>query len=164
MKTLQLIDEQGNNLGMMDTVTALQLASAKGLEIVQVKKESPDTNAVCKLVSKKQLWEDEKREKERKKKDPRNITKEITVSTTIGDHDLAVKVNHMRGFLQKTHNVKLCIQTRFRRGVDISAVREAQVAMLEKMEKELEGVGVKVGKEVLHRRRLVCSFKSLVGL
>ena len=34
--------------------------------------------------------------------------------------------------------------------------------MLERMVKELEGVGVKVGKEVFHRCRLVCSFKSLV--
>ena len=105
--SLLLIDENGSNLGVMDRETALQLADSKGVQIVQVRKETPESEAVFRLVSRKQLWEDEKRKKEAQKKDPRSVTKEITVSVKIAEHDLVVKVNHIREFLEKKHSVKL---------------------------------------------------------
>ena len=39
----------------------------------------------------------------------------ITVSVKIAEHDLAVKVNHMREFLEKKHSVKLWVKTKVRR-------------------------------------------------
>ena len=82
----------------MDHETAVRLADSKGVQIIQVWKETPELEAVFRLVSRKQLWE---RKKESPKKDPRSVTKEITVSVKIAEHDLAVKVNHMRNFLEK---------------------------------------------------------------
>ena len=55
MKDFLLIDEAGHNLGVMAQDTALQLAESKGFKIVQVRKETPEAKAVCKLVSKQQI-------------------------------------------------------------------------------------------------------------
>ena len=96
----------------MDRETALQLADSKGVQIIQVRKETPESEAVFRLVSRKQLWEDEKRKKEAQRKDPRSVTKESTVSVKIAEHDLAVK---MREFLEKKHNVKPWVKTNVRR-------------------------------------------------
>ena len=52
---------------------------------------------------------------EAQKKGPRSVTKEITVSVKIAEHDLAVKVNRMREFLEKKHSVKLWVKTKVRR-------------------------------------------------
>ena len=109
VKDFLLIDEDGNNLGVMPRDTALQLAESKGLEVLQVKKETLESKAVCKLVSRKQIWDQEKRQKQASKKDPKNVTKEVTISTSIAEHDLAVKVNQMKGFLEKTHSVRVSI-------------------------------------------------------
>ena len=47
--------------------TAIQLADSKGLQIIQVRKETPESEAVFRLVSRKQLWDDEKRKKQAQK-------------------------------------------------------------------------------------------------
>ena len=159
--SLLLIDENGSNLGVMDRETALQLADSKGVQIIQVRKETPESEAVFRLVSRKQLWEDEKRKKEAQKKDPRSVTKEITVSVKIAEHDLAVKVNHMREFLEKKHSVKLWVKTKVRRQEYLAAERKKQLKMLEEVAKSLEDVAVRDTEQNLHRNRLVCTFRPL---
>ena len=159
--SLLLIDENGSNLGVMDRETALQLADSKGVQIIQVRKETPESEAVFRLVSRKQLWEDEKRKKEAQRKDPRSVTKEITVSVKIAEHDLAVKVNHMREFLEKKHSVKLWVKTKVRRQEYLAAERKKQLKMLEGVAKSLEDVAVREAEQNHHRNRLVCTFRPL---
>ena len=109
-----------------------------------------------------QLWEEEKREKQVQRKDPRSVTKEITVSVKIAEHDLAVKVNHMREFLEKKHSVKLWVKTKVRRQEYLAAERKKQLQrMLEEVTKSLEGVAVRETEQNLHRNRLVCTFRPL---
>ena len=96
-----------------------------------------------------------------KKKDPRSVTKEITVSVKIAEHDLAVKVNHMREFLEKKHSVKLWVKTKVRRQEYLAAERKKQLKMLEEVAKSLEDVAVRHTKQNHHRNRLVCTFRPL---
>ena len=161
MKDFLLIDEAGHNLGVMARDTALQLAESKGFEIVQVRKETPEVKAVCKLVSKQQIWEEKKQQKQ-SKKDPRNITKEVSISTSIAEHDLAVKVHQMKGFLEKQHNVKVSVEAKVRRGEPLPGEKEKQKELIGSMVKELKGVGIQVAPENFKRFRLVCTFKSLL--
>ena len=81
-----------------------------------------------------------KKNAERSTKDPRSVTKEITVSVKIAEHDLAVKVNHMREFLEKKHSVKLWVKTKVRRQEYLAAERKKQLKMLEEVAKSLEDV------------------------
>ena len=96
------------------------------------------------------------------KKDPRNVTKEVAISAAIAEHDLATKVQHMREFLEKTYNVKLYVETKAPRHAQRVDDRDKQLALGEDIEKELESVAVKVGKESFHGRRLVIMFKSIL--
>ncbi len=143
----------------MDKETALQLAGAKGLEIVQVQKGTADSNVVCKLVSRKQLWEEQKITKEKNKKDPKNVMKEVVVSVSIAEHDLATKVHHMRRFLEKLHSVEVSIEAKRKKVEERSADREKQMAIVNEIARQLEGVAVRVGTERQHGRRLIVAFR-----
>lgn len=161
VKTLQLIDEVGTNLGVMQRETAEGLAAAKGLELVLVQQERGGTSAVYRMVTKKQLWENKKREKKARKKDARSVTKEISFTTNIEEHDLSVKVNHMREFLEKTYGVLLSVETRARREEEIARDRGRQRELLAKVAKELASVGTKSDERIVGRK-LQCRFRSLV--
>ena len=168
-KRVLLINEDGTNLGEMDGDTAVKLSESKGLNIILASKETPERCAVYKLVSGKQLREEKKLKQQKLKKDPRHVTKEITVSTKIGSHDLNVKVTHMKDFLSSLHNVRLVIEParvlRFaeNREESLELEKEKQLKMLEEVEKSLEGLGVKVAKENMKRNRLQCTFRSIVS-
>ena len=164
-KTFQLIDEEGNSLGDMDRETALHIAEGKGLDIVEVRKESKDTTAICKLVSKRQLWEEGKRDREQAKKNPRNVTKEVKLSSNISEHDLAVKLAHCKEFLEKLHNVKITVEAKSKKLAGTPEEQKTQSELMDNIAKSLEGVGGKVSKESfgVNGKMLVCTFKSTVG-
>ena len=107
------------------------------------------------------MWEEERRKKQVQKKDLRSVTKEITVSVKIAEHDIAVKVNHIREFLEKKHSVKLWVKTRVRRQEYLAAERKKQLRLLEEVAKSLEDVVVRDTEQNLHRNRLVCTFRPL---
>ena len=64
---LRVIDEKGEQLGIMDTSTALKLANEKGLDLIEV---SPNANPpVAKIVDfGKYLYQQEKSGKKKQKK------------------------------------------------------------------------------------------------
>ena len=107
------------------------------------------------------MWEEERRKKQVQKKDLRSVTKEITVSVKIAEHDIAVKVNHIREFLEKKHSVKLWVKTKIRRQEYLAAERKKQLRLLEEVAKSLEDVVVRDTEQNLHRNRLVCTFRPL---
>ena len=45
------------------------------------------------------------------------MTKDITITTRIGQHDIDVKISHMKKFLEKQHAVRMFVQTRYTRGM-----------------------------------------------
>ena len=161
-----VIDEAGENLGEIATEMAVQLAEARGLEIVLVQRESAGSKAVCKFVSKKQLYDEKKQQKQQNKKDPRQITKEIPISTKISEHDMEVKVNHVQEFLEKKYSVRVVVEANFRKYFsesEIAAEKKLQMSLMKQIEQKLAGLGSKVGKDNLLRgRKLTCTFKSLI--
>lgn len=165
-KVVVVIDENGENLGEMETAMATQLAASRGLEIVQVQRETDKAKAVCKYVSKKQLYDEKKQHKEQLKKNPRQVTKEIQVSTKIKEHDLEFKLDHIREFLEKKFNVSVVVEGHFRKYFSESqtdAEKKLQVEILKQVEQKLEGLGSKVdGAGIQRGRKLTCTFKSLI--
>ena len=167
-KRVLVIDEDGANLGEMDRDMAIKLSQSKGLEIVLVHKEMQDRCAVYRMMSKKQLYEEEKMKKQSMKKDPRQVTKEITLTTRIASHDFAVKVAHMRDILTKLHNVHVVVEMGRipKQSGDFDALlkaeKEKQMNFMEEIANELTGVGAKVSKENTRGNKLHCTFKSVV--
>jgi translation initiation factor IF-3 len=114
-KEVRLIDENGKQLGIIPIQEALRIASEKGLDLVEV---APQANPpVCKILDYgKFLYELKKKEKEAKKKQREHAieVKDMMLSVRIDEHDLKVKLKHMREFLMDGDKVRVRIRFRGR--------------------------------------------------
>ncbi|MCD7773220.1 MAG: translation initiation factor IF-3, partial [Ruminococcus sp.] len=90
-KELRIIDNEGNQLGMMSAREALEIAYEKDLDLVEI---APNAKPpVCKIMDYgKYLFEQSKREKEAKKNQRVVEVKEVRMSSTIDTHDFQTKV------------------------------------------------------------------------
>lgn len=134
---VQVISENGEKLGKMDTNEAIELASNKGLDLVLV---SPNSEVpVCKIMNYgKYKFEQAKREKESRKNQKAVEIKEVRVTPNIGDHDFEFKCKNARGFLESGNKVKFTV--RFR-GRELNNVKAGEV-ILNKFAEELEEISV----------------------
>lgn len=167
-KRILVIDEDGTNLGEMDGYIAVKLADSKGLEIILVQKETPEKCAVYRMMSKKQIYDQKLTKKQKMKKDPRQITKEINLSTKIAPHDFDVKLSQIRGTLAKLYNVRVLVEMgKLPRRSDnpeeqVRVEKEKQLKLIADIEDGVAGVGVKVAKENDRRNKMQCTFRSVV--
>ena len=108
-----LIDETGNKLGVFMTRDALEMATDKGLDLVEV---APNARPpVCRIIDYgKMKYEKKKRDTEAKKKRKTTELKELKVRPKTDEHDLAFKVRHARKFLLEGNKVKLTVRFRGR--------------------------------------------------
>jgi len=112
-KEVRVIDPDGNQLGVISTQEALRAAAEFGLDLVEV---SPNANPpVCKIMDYgKYKYELTKKQQEAKKKQSTFQLKEIKIRPKTGDHDLQVKVGHIRKFLGKKDKVRVTVVFRGR--------------------------------------------------
>ena len=110
---LRVIDDQGEQIGVMPTSEALDLALEKGLDLILV---SPNAKPpVARILDEgKYRYDLQKKEKEQKKNQKTQETKEIRMSPTIDDHDLNTKLRHARSFIEDGNKVKVAIRFRGR--------------------------------------------------
>ena len=102
-----VIDNENDNRGRMSINEARRLAADLGLDLVEV---SPAANPpVCRIMDYGKLLYDQK--KKIKKNDKGKIeTKEIRFGISIDDHDLNVKANKAKSFIDKGWKVKIQIK------------------------------------------------------
>ena len=110
---VRLIDENGNQLGVVSAREAQQIADEHELDLVKI---SPNSNPpVCKIMDYgKYRFEMMKREKEQRKNQKVIEVKETRLSATIDQHDMEVKAKATRKFLQDGNKVKVSIRFRGR--------------------------------------------------
>jgi len=110
---VRLIDDEGNQLGVVETQTALAKATDKGLDLVEVApKVSPP---VCRIMDyDKYRYEQEKRKKLARKKQHIVQMKEVRFKLRIEDHDYQVKLKHIKEFLEKKDKVRVSLRFRGR--------------------------------------------------
>ena len=110
---LRVIDEKNEQLGIMDTSTALKLATEKGLDLIEI---SPRANPpVAKIVDfGKYLYQQEKSGKKKQKKSANQETKVVRIGLKTGEHDLQVKSSLVDKFLEKNNKVRIEIFLRGR--------------------------------------------------
>src|SRR5665647_1791557 len=97
-KEVQLIDSTGDNKGVVDIQTAMGMAEAAGLDLVEI---SPNNNPpVCKILDfGKYKFQAQKKAAEARKKQKVVEIKEIKLRPMIDDHDYEVKMRSMKRFL-----------------------------------------------------------------
>ncbi len=110
---VRVVGSDGEQLGIMQTSAALDLAYHKNLDLVLIapKAEPP----VCKVMDYgKYKFELAKRDKEARKNQKTVSIKELRISPSIDDHDFETKINHAKKFLQDGDKVKVSIRFRGR--------------------------------------------------
>ncbi len=110
---IRVIDENGQQLGIMSAREANRLADEKNLDLVKI---NPGGNPpVCKIMDYgKFKFDAAKREKDMRKNQKTIELKEIWLSMTIDTHDLETKAKQCMKFLQGGDKVKVSIRMRGR--------------------------------------------------
>ena len=112
-KEIRLIDENGEQLGIMSAEAALKIAEERELDLVKI---SPAAKPpVCRIMDYgKFRFEQAKKEKESKKNQHVMEVKEIRMSPGIGDNDFNTKLKNALKFLSDGDRVKVSVRFRGR--------------------------------------------------
>lgn len=106
---VRLISELGEQLGVVPIDKAKSYATSKGLDLIEV--SSNTTPPVVKVESlSKFKFELLKREKQAKKKSKVKEMKEMWFQPLIGKKEMEHKLERVREFLDKKHNVKIVVR------------------------------------------------------
>jgi translation initiation factor IF-3 len=113
VREVQLIDQDGQNRGVLQTADALQLAEEQGLDLVEIAPNS--TPPVCKLLDYgKFKYQSQKKAAEARKNQKTVEVKEIKMRPNIDSHDYDVKMRSMRRFFDEGDKVKVTLRFRGR--------------------------------------------------
>jgi len=113
VRQIRVIDEEGEQLGIMSPRDALREAEEKGLDLVEVAPQA--VPPVCRIMDYgKYRYQQKKRARESKKNQHTVTLKEIKYRPKIDQHDYEYKTNHVREFLKEGNKVKVTIMFRGR--------------------------------------------------
>ena len=112
-REVRVIGADGAQLGIMPTSKALELAEEAELDLVKIVPTA--VPPVCKLMDyDKHRFEQSKREREMRKNQKVISLKEVQLSATIEENDVAIKAKNAIRFLQDGNKVKVSIRFRGR--------------------------------------------------
>jgi translation initiation factor IF-3 len=140
-REVRLIDENGQNIGVVSKFDALARAQEAGLDLVEV---SPDAEPpVCKILDfGKFKYQEQKKAAEARKHQKIVEIKEIKMRPGIDDHDYDVKMRAIRRFFEEGDKVKVTLRFRGREmahqhlGMDVLVRVKNDVEPIAKVESE----------------------------
>src|ERR1700747_375249 len=108
-REVRVIDEAGNQLGILPPFEALKMARERLLDLVEI---SPNAvPPVCKIQDYgKYLYEKDKSERAARKKQKVIVIKEVKFSVTVDEHDYQTKKNQAVRFLGEGDKVKASLR------------------------------------------------------
>ena len=110
-KSVQVISADGQNLGVMPTSQALQMAMDMGLDLVEMNANAP--TPIAKIMDYgKFKYEQKKRASEAKKNQKTTGMKDVWVKPFIEENDLNIKMKKVFEFLADGNKVKISVMTR----------------------------------------------------
>ena len=132
---MRLVDENGEQVGVVDTASALQRAMDVGLDLVEV---SPNAEPpVCKIIDFGKLkYQEQKKRNEARKKQKTIDVKEIKLRPNIDTHDYDVKMRNARRFIDDGDKVKVTLRFRGRE----MAHQDLGAQVLERVRTELDEI------------------------
>ncbi len=136
-REVRLIDEEGNQLGILNTREALGIARERGYDLFLVQPDaSPPVARIMDYGRYK--FEQEKRAREAKKKHHIVDVKEIKMRYKIEEHDYQTKLRHAKEFLTDGDKVKVLIMLR---GREVQH-KDLALSLMAKFWKELEELAI----------------------
>jgi translation initiation factor IF-3 len=158
LSPVRLIDENGQNLGVVETKRALQIAHEKGLDLIEI---APNVRPpVCRIMDYgKYQYQKSKQEKEQRSKQKKIEVKGIRISLRTGGHDLETKAKQAKKFLDQGHKVRIEMILRGREKGLLEMAKDKlnqfieSIPLTTKIEQEVKkqprGLTVVIGKEQL---------------
>ena len=136
---VRVIDDEGENLGVMFTREAIEQANEKGLNLVEV---SPNADPpVCKFLDVgKYRYEAQKKANLARKTQKTQDIKEVKMRPNIDTHDYDVKMRNVSKFIDNGDKVKITLRFRGREmahqhlGMDLLKKVQEDVAEIAKVE------------------------------
>jgi translation initiation factor IF-3 len=133
---VRLVDDEGNQMGVVTVAEGIQAALDKGLDLVEV---APNVDPpVCRIMDySKFKYEQKKKKKLAKKKQHVTQMKEIRFKPRIEEHDYQVKLKHIKEFLEDKDKVRISLRFRGRENVHKDLGR----ALLERVASDMSALG-----------------------
>lgn len=130
---VRLIDDEGEQQGIVPTRQALEMAEEAGLDLVEVAPQAKPP--VCKLMDYgKYKYLQKQKEKDSRRNSTHVQVKEVKLRPKTDDHDVQTKVRHIRRFLAAGDKAKVTVMFR---GREITH-KDRGFTVLERVMEELE--------------------------
>lgn len=129
-RLIQVIGESGDNMGTMHRSDVFRLMDEQGLKLVLLteNKDPP----VYKLMSGKQIHEEQMKLKEKQKAKPAPVQeKELTFSSGIAAHDLSTKLKQVESWLKKKYHVRITLRSSRNFTGNVDATLESVLQQME---------------------------------
>jgi translation initiation factor IF-3 len=134
---VRLIDDEGNQVGVLKTADALAFAQERDLDLVEVAPEARPP--VCRVLDySKYKYEQAQKQKQARKHQQQITVREIKFRPKIAEHDYDTKKHHVERFLRHKDKVKVTIMFR---GREVTHPERGTV-ILDRLAEELAEVGV----------------------
>jgi translation initiation factor IF-3 len=134
---VRLIDDQGQQIGVLKTADALAFAQERDLDLVEVAPEARPP--VCRVLDySKYKYEQAQKIKQARKHQQQITVREIKFRPKIAEHDYDTKKHHVERFLKHKDKVKVTIMFR---GREVTHP-ERGTAILDRLAEELSEIGV----------------------
>jgi translation initiation factor IF-3 len=136
-REIRVIDENGEQMGVLPPFEALKIARERGLDLVEV---SPNAiPPVCRIQDYGRfLYEKDKSENAARKKQKIIVVKEVKFSVTLDEHDYQTKKNQAIRFLTEGDKVKASLRFRGRQ----MAHRELGYAKINRLIQDIGEAGI----------------------
>jgi translation initiation factor IF-3 len=146
---VRLIDDEGNQIGVMKTPDALRFAQERELDLVEVAPEARPP--VCRVLDySKHKYEQAQKLKQARKHQQQITIREIKFRPKIAQHDYDTKKHHVERFLRHKDKVKITIMFR---GREVTHP-ERGTAILDRLAEELAELGVVEQRPVQEGRNM----------
>ena len=151
---VRVIDDAGNQIGVLKTRDALNMAIEKGLDLVEI---APTAQIpVCRIMDYgKYKFEKAKKEREAKKRQVIVETKEVQLSWNIDTHDFNTRVNQAKKFIEGGNKVKASLE--LNKGREMAHI-ELGYQMLDKFEQACLDFSVVEKRPIREGRRITMFF------
>jgi len=134
---VRLIDDDGNQVGVLKTPDALAFAQERDLDLVEVAPEARPP--VCRVLDySKYKYEQAQKQKQARKHQQQITVREIKFRPKIAEHDYDTKKHHVERFLRHKDKVKVTIMFR---GREVTHPERGTV-ILDRLAEELSEFGV----------------------
>lgn len=135
-REVRVIDDEGNQLGVMSVQDALKRAQEAGLDLLELAPTAAPP--VCRIMDySKYKYDQEKKEKEAHKKQRVIHVKEIRIGPKIGEHDYQFKLKALQDFLKRGDKVKITMMFRGREMAHVDLGRK----ILDRLSSDISAVG-----------------------